>query len=111
MITGEFQYFAPSSVGEAIKLLEEHGDEAKILAGGHSLLPVMKLRLAQPGVLVDIGNIGELRGITSKGKINIGAMTTYRMIETSEELKAGCGVLAECVQLIGDTQVRNRGTI
>lgn len=111
MIPSAFEYYAASSVDEALRLLQEHGDEAKILAGGHSLLPAMKLRLASPGVLIDINPIESLRGISVNGGVTIGAMTTYRALQTSEELKAACPVLAECVEQIGDTQVRNRGTI
>lgn len=111
MIPGAFQYFAPKTVDEAVRLLKQHGDDAKVLAGGHSLLPAMKLRLAQPGVLVDISKIDALKGISVDGGIAIGAMTTYRAIETSQDLREACGVLAECVSKIGDIQVRNCGTI
>jgi carbon-monoxide dehydrogenase medium subunit len=98
-------------VAEAINLLQQHGDEAKILAGGHSLLPAMKLRLAQPGVLVDIGKIAELKGVTVNGGVSIGALTTYRMLEESAELRAACPVIVDTVAVIGDAQVRNRGTL
>jgi aerobic carbon-monoxide dehydrogenase medium subunit len=111
MFPTEFQYFAPKSVAEAISLLQQHGDDAKILAGGHSLLPAMKLRLAQPAVLVDIGKIAELKGVTVNGGVSIGALTTYRMLEESAELRAACPVIVDTVGLIGDAQVRNRGTI
>ncbi len=111
MFPTEFQYFAPTSVAEAISLLQQHGDDAKILAGGHSLLPAMKLRLAQPGVLVDIGKIAELKGVTVNGGVSIGALTTYRMLEESAELRAACPVIVDTVAVIGDAQVRNRGTI
>jgi carbon-monoxide dehydrogenase medium subunit len=111
MFPTEFQYFAPKSVAEAISLLQQHGDDAKILAGGHSLLPAMKLRLAQPAVLVDIGKIAELKGVTVNGGVSIGALTTYRMLEESAELRAACPVIGDTVAVIGDAQVRNRGTI
>lgn len=111
MFPSEFQYFSPTTVEEAIGLLQQHGDEAKLLAGGHSLLPAMKLRLAQPGVLIDISKIESLKGITSNGKLTIGAGTTYHTIATSEDVRGSCGVLAECISQLGDTQVRNRGTI
>lgn len=111
MIPSAFDYFAPTTLAEAISLLEQHGDEAKILAGGHSLLPAMKLRLASPGVLIDIGKIGELRGVVLNGNVNIGALTTYHAIESHTGLKSACAVLPEAVALIGDIQVRNRGTI
>ncbi|MBC8163038.1 MAG: xanthine dehydrogenase family protein subunit M, partial [Roseiflexaceae bacterium] len=96
---------------EAIGLLQEHGDEAKLLAGGHSLLPAMKLRLAQPGVLIDITKIDSLRGIAVNGDVKMGAMATYSAITEHAELRAACGVLAEVCAQIGDIQVRNRGTI
>jgi carbon-monoxide dehydrogenase medium subunit len=111
MIPSAFEYFAPTTVGEAIALLQQHGDEAKLLAGGHSLLPAMKLRLAAPGVIVDIGKIKELNGIVVNGNINIGALTTYHSIETSADLKQACPILPESIALVGDIQVRNRGTI
>jgi len=111
MIPHGFEYFAPTSVAEAIGLLEQYGDEAKVLAGGHSLLPAMKLRLAAPGVLIDINQIAELRGVVINGTINIGALTTWRAIEYHEGLKSACGVLPEAVAQIGDIQVRNRGTL
>lgn len=111
MIPSAFEYHAPTSVAEAISLLDKHGDEAKLLAGGHSLLPAMKLRLAAPGVLVDINKIAELRGIVMNGSVNIGSMTTWAAIEHDEGVKQSLPALAEAVSLIGDIQVRNRGTI
>ena len=111
MIPSEFQYFSPTSVDEAVQLLQQHGDEAKILAGGHSLLPAMKLRLAQPGVIIDISKIDSLKSISVNGGVTIGAGTTYNALATSEDVRSACGVLAECVAQIGDIQVRNRGTI
>ncbi|MEI8308001.1 MAG: xanthine dehydrogenase family protein subunit M [Chloroflexales bacterium] len=111
MIPSAFAYFAPTSVAEAISLLEQYGDEAKILAGGHSLIPAMKLRLAAPSVLIDITKIAELRGVVINGSINIGALTTWHTIEYHDGLKGVCGVLPEAVAQIGDIQVRNRGTL
>jgi carbon-monoxide dehydrogenase medium subunit len=111
MIPASFDYYAPKSVAEAISLLQQHGEDAKILAGGHSLLPAMKLRLAQPSTLIDISGIAELKGISSSGGIAIGAGTTYHAIATSEVVLAQCAVVAECAGQIGDIQVRNRGTI
>ncbi|MEI7771846.1 MAG: FAD binding domain-containing protein, partial [Chloroflexales bacterium] len=111
MIPSAFAYFAPTSVVEAIGLLEQYGDEAKVLAGGHSLLPAMKLRLAAPGVLIDINKIAELRGVVINGQINIGALTTWHTIEHHVGMKGVCGVLPEAVAQIGDIQVRNRGTL
>lgn len=111
MIPSEFQYFSPATVEEAVGLLQQHGDEAKVLAGGHSLLPAMKLRLAQPGVLVDISKIASLKGIAVNGNVTIGAGTTYRELASSADVRSACGVLIECVAQIGDIQVRNRGTV
>ena len=111
MIPSEFQYFSPTSVDEAVGLLQQHGDDAKILAGGHSLLPAMKLRLAQPGVIIDISKIDSLKGISVNGGVTIGAGTTYHALESSADVRAACGVLVECVAQIGDIQVRNRGTV
>lgn len=112
MIPAEFQYFAPSSVEEAIGLLQEHGDDAKLLAGGHSLLPAMKLRLSQPGVIVDISGLADLKRIAAEGnQLRIGAGATYSQIVNSEDVKQNVPVLAEVCAQIGDIQVRNRGTI
>lgn len=112
MIPAQFDYQAPKSLDEAISLLAQHPDEAKILAGGHSLIPAMKLRLAQPGLLVDIGRIKDLAYIREEGsRISIGAMTTHYQIESSALLKQNCPLLPECASHIGDVQVRNKGTI
>ena len=82
MIPVQFDYIAPTSVDEAVRLLAEHGDEAKILAGGHSLIPMMKLRLARPAYLIDIGKVPGLRGISEDGgAITIGVLTTHHTIE------------------------------
>ncbi|WP_129627588.1 FAD binding domain-containing protein [Candidatus Oscillochloris fontis] len=111
MIPSPFEYLAPTSVDEAITLLQEYGEDAKILAGGHSLIPAMKLRLSAPSILIDITRIAELRGIVVNGTINIGAGTTWQMIEHHPELKQVCPVLPQAVAKIGDIQVRNRGTL
>lgn len=111
MIPSAFEYFAPKSVAEAISLLQQHGDEAKILAGGHSLLPAMKLRLSQPPVLIDISRISELKGISVDGGVTIGATTTYHEVASNQAVREACPVLVECVSQIGDIQVRNRGTL
>lgn len=112
MIPPAFDYHAPRSVGEAITLLSTLGDDAKLLAGGHSLLPMMKLRFAQPGVLIDINRIPELRGITEVGGlIRIGAMTTENELIDSKLLQERLPLLPEAALLIADPQVRNRGTI
>ena len=107
-----FDYHPAKSVDEAIALLQQYGDDAKLLAGGHSLLPTMKLRLAQPAHLVDIGKIGGLSYIREEnGAFAVGAMTTYTTIERSEVLSRHFALLPEGISVIGDPQVRNRGTI
>ncbi len=112
MIPGAFDYLRPDTLEEAIRLLQEHGEEAKILAGGHSLLPVLKARLAFPGVLIDIGRIQGLSGVLEEdGAIAIGGLTTHYEIESSPLVRKSCPMLAEAAGRIGDVQVRNRGTI
>ena len=112
MIPSNFEYFAPTSIEEALKLLDQHGDDCKILSGGHSLIPVLKLRLAAPAVIVDIGRIKELKTIKVEGDtIRIGANATHAEIAASAELKQHCPLLCETAAQIGDQQVRNRGTI
>lgn len=107
-----FDYHPAKTVDEAISLLQQYGDEAKILAGGHSLLPAMKLRLSQPGHLIDIGRIDGLSYIREEAdSIVIGALTTYTTIERSELLMRHFPLMVEATALIGDQQVRNRGTI
>lgn len=112
MIPATFDYFRPKTLDEAAALLAQHGEDAKLLAGGHSLLPSMKLRLAQPRVVIDLGRIPGLNSIReSSGKIVVGAMTTHREIELSSLLAEKCPLLPEVATQIGDVQVRNRGTI
>ncbi len=112
MIPREFEYHAPKSIPDALGLLKQFGDEAKLLAGGHSLLPMMKLRFAQPGHLVDLGRIAELRGIREDGgTIRIGAMTTENDLIWSKLLQDKCPLLVEGARLISDPQVRYKGTI
>lgn len=112
MIPAQFDYVAPASLDEALGLLAQNPDDAKILAGGHSLIPAMKMRLAQPAMLIDIGRIKELSYIREEGgRILIGAMTTHYQLESSERLKQICPLLPECASNIGDVQVRNKGTI
>jgi len=111
MFAAPFEYHRPKSIDEAIKLLREVKG-ARLLAGGHSLLPAMKLRLASPAALVDIGRIAELSGIKStKDGLQIGALTTHTAIADSDVVRKICPVLAETAGHIGDQQVRNRGTI
>jgi carbon-monoxide dehydrogenase medium subunit len=110
MIPAAFDYATPATLNEAMDLLAADAD-AKLLAGGHSLLPAMKLRLAAPSKLVDLRKVGELRGISANGDgARIGAMTTYAEITASADL-AGYAALTDATSIIGDTQVRNRGTI
>jgi aerobic carbon-monoxide dehydrogenase medium subunit len=112
MIPREFEYHAPKNIPDALGLLQQFGDEAKLLAGGHSLLPMMKLRFAQPGHLIDLGGIRELKGIREEGgMLRIGAMTTENEIIWSKLLQDKCPLLVEGARLIADPQVRYKGTI
>ncbi|HEX8843569.1 MAG TPA: xanthine dehydrogenase family protein subunit M [Pyrinomonadaceae bacterium] len=112
MIPAQFDYVAPATLDEAVGLLTQHQDDAKILAGGHSLIPAMKLRLAQPSMLIDIARIKDLAYISEdNGQIRVGAMTTHYQLESSARLREICPLLSECAASIGDVQVRNRGTI
>lgn len=112
MIPAAFDYHKASSVAEAVGLLKEHGMDAKILAGGHSLIPAMKLRLNQPEILIDISGIADLKGIKDDGrKLVIGAACTHGAIANSAEVNSGAPILAETAKVIGDIQVRNKGTI
>lgn len=112
MIPANFRYERPPNLDDALRLLAQHGDDAKILAGGHSLIPAMKLGLAEPVILVDLGRIPDLRHIRSRdGGFAIGAMTSHYEIESSALLKDGCPLLTQVAARIGDVQVRNKGTI
>ena len=112
MIPRPFEYHAPTSVDAALALLATHGGEAKLLAGGHSLLPMMKLRFAEPAHLIDLNRIPSLRGIRLEGNhIRIGAMTTENDLVWSPLLAEHCPLLVETARLISDPQVRYRGTI
>jgi carbon-monoxide dehydrogenase medium subunit len=111
MYSVEFDYHRATTVRDAQQLLQQHPG-AKLLAGGHSLLPLLKLRLAAPSAVVDIGRIAELRGIAQEGKaIRIGALTTHAEVAASAELKKSAAALAEAAAAVGDPAVRNRGTI
>jgi carbon-monoxide dehydrogenase medium subunit len=111
MISAQFDYVRANTLDEALALLAQNED-AKLLAGGHSLIPAMKLRLAQPPLLVDISRIKDLTYIREEdGQIRIGAMTTHYQIESSDLLKNICPLLPDCASHIGDMQVRNKGTI
>lgn len=112
MIPAAFDYVTPRTLDEAISTLATHGEDAKLLAGGHSLLPLLKLRLANPKVVIDLGRISGLNGISQQGdKILVGALATHYQIESSQLLKKSCPLLPETAREIGDVQVRNRGTI
>lgn len=112
MIPAAFKYVKASSVAEALVLMQQHGEDAKLIAGGHSLLPAMKLRLSQPTVLIDIAGVADIKGIANKGnQLVIGAGETYHAIATSAVVKQACGVIATTCGDIGDIQVRNAGTI
>ncbi len=112
MIPAAFEYRGPTTLQEAIDVLRQEGDDAKLLAGGHSLLPLMKLRLASPGVLVDLGGIDGLNYIhEDNGHLAIGAMTPYATLEDSEVVRRTVPLLSQTAGMIGDMQVRNRGTL
>jgi carbon-monoxide dehydrogenase medium subunit len=112
MIPQNFEYLVPTSLGDAVNLLQKHAGRAKVLAGGHSLIPMMKLRLAAPEFLIDIGRIPELSYIKEdSAKIRIGALTTHHTIESSDVIQRHLTALADAAGLIGDIQVRNKGTI
>src|SRR6058998_1496685 len=112
MYPAAFEYHAPTSVRDALGLMGRLGDDAKLLAGGHSLIPMMKLRLAQPKHVIDLGRVPGLSGIKADAKaLTIGAMTTHWEIESSSAAKSKLPVLAEVASVIGDPAVRNKGTI
>ena len=112
MLPTSFDYHRPASLSEALTLLGTLGEDARVLAGGHSLLPAMKLRLAQPAALVDLGSISELRRIEIKAdRISIGAMATHADILRDEALAKACSLFRQAAHEIGDLQVRNSGTI
>jgi carbon-monoxide dehydrogenase medium subunit len=112
MYPAQFEYVAPASLDEAIKLLADSGGEAKILAGGHSLLPAMKLRLAQPGTLIDLRKIPGLDEIkVDASGVTIGSMVTHAQIASSPEIGRALPLLQHACSVVGDLQVRNRGTL
>jgi carbon-monoxide dehydrogenase medium subunit len=112
MVAAKFDYHAPSTVGEALSLLNSNRDDAKILAGGHSLIPMMKLRLSEPSIIIDLGKVEGLSYIREdRGGLAIGGMTTYYDIISSDAVQAHAPVLAEAAALVADPQVRNMGTI
>lgn len=112
MIPGAFAYHRPKSVNEAVGLLAQLGDDGRALAGGHSLIPMMKLRLATPATLIDISGIPQLNTIAVSGnRITIGALTTHAALAKSDALRANAPLLWDAANQLGDPQVRNRGTI
>jgi aerobic carbon-monoxide dehydrogenase medium subunit len=112
MIPAQFDYVAAESTAHALDLLAEHGDDAKVLAGGHSLLPMMKLRLAAPEVLIDITRVPELSGIALDGdELVIGATTRHADVASAELVRTEAPLLAHAASLVGDPQIRHRGTI
>ncbi len=112
MIPAQFEYHAPQTLPKALRLLAEHKENAKLLAGGQSLVPTMKLRLAAPGVLIDLSRVGALSYVTQKDDhFAIGAMATHYMIESARAVPRKCALLEQVASHIGDVQVRNRGTI
>jgi carbon-monoxide dehydrogenase medium subunit len=112
MIPVAFDYLRPSTVDDAVAALADGGDEAKVLAGGQSLLPVLRLRLAAPGLLVDLGGLDQLRGVRVDGDdLVIGAMTTHAEVASSELVRAEVPLLAAAAIQVGDRQVRHRGTL
>ena len=112
MIPVAFDYVRARDVPDALRLLAEHGEDAKLLAGGHSLIPMMKLRLAAPAVIIDIGAIPGLTGIAHDGRrVDIGALTTHAALAASRELARHAPVLWQAANELGDPQVRNRGTV
>lgn len=112
MIPARFDYAAPDTIDEAIELLQRHGEDAKVLTGGHSLVPMMKLRLARPGMVIDLRKIGGLRDIRrANGTLEIGAAATHAQVMDSQDVRDACELLCETAGEIGDVQVRNAGTI
>ncbi len=111
MIPGQFEYHAPSTLDEALALLAEHGSNARVLAGGQSLIPLMKLRLASPAVLIDLNGVDSLSGIEeADGQLRIGAMTRHSALERSELIGSRYPLIADAAAVIADPLVRNRGT-
>ena len=112
MIPSKFDYVKPTSVADAVAALQQGGDDAKIIAGGQSLIPVLRLRLAAPPLIVDLGGIPELRGIREDGdKVVVGAMTSYYDILKDDLVKQHVTLLAQATETVADNQVRHRGTL
>jgi carbon-monoxide dehydrogenase medium subunit len=112
VIPASFDYVAPTSVVDALAVLAEHGDDAKVLGGGQSLLPILRMRLNAPSVVIDLGRIGELQGISEEGDtLVIGAMTTYAAVLASEAVSSHAALLSKAVATVADPQIRHRGTV
>ena len=112
MIPGSFDYFAPRSIAEAIEILSAHRDDVKVLSGGQSLLPLMKMRLSKPAYIVDIGKIPGLNTISEEGNsLVVGALVTHAQMEYSDLLQKRCPLLPQTAATIADIQIRNRGTV
>lgn len=112
MIPAAFEYERPSSVDEALTLLDQYGDTAKVLAGGHSLLPLMKLRFATPEVVIDVGRLDSLSYVRDEGDhLALGALTSHRVVATNDLVREAAPLLAHAAGQIGDPQVRYRGTL
>ncbi|MDN5860181.1 MAG: xanthine dehydrogenase family protein subunit M [Pseudonocardia sp.] len=112
MIPAQFEYVKPASVADAVAALAQGGDDAKIIAGGQSLLPVLRLRLAAPSLVIDLGGIAELKGVREDGdRIAIGAMASYHDIMRDDLVKQHLTLLAQAVETVADNQVRHRGTL
>jgi carbon-monoxide dehydrogenase medium subunit len=109
---GRFEYHAPDTLEEVVSLLAQHGDEAKVLAGGQSLIPLLALRLASPAVVVDINRVGELDYLVDNGnQLKVGALTRHRAIERLEGLPDRCPIVGDAIELVGHVAIRNRGTV
>jgi carbon-monoxide dehydrogenase medium subunit len=112
MIPAKFEYVKATSAGDAVRALSEGGEDAKVIAGGQSLLPLLRLRLAYPELLVDVGGLGELRGVRDEGdSLLIGALTTHDQVMRDPLVAAHCGLLAEAAGTVADPAVRHRGTL
>ena len=112
MIPAPFDYVAPTSVAEALSVLAEAGDDAKVMAGGQSLLPILRMRLNAPDKVIDLGRIEELRGVREEGDhVVIGAMTTYADVLASDLVRQHAGVLTDAIEEVADPQIRHRGTV
>jgi carbon-monoxide dehydrogenase medium subunit len=112
VIPASFDYLAPTSVADALAALAEHGDEAKVLGGGQSLLPILRMRLNAPSVVIDLGRVAELQGISEEGdSLVIGAMATYAAVLASEAVSTHASLLSKAVATVADPQIRHRGTV